>query len=218
MFVMIILKEWKKMNKIFSKLFKEYGKQNWWPISGNYSGGPKTNEEILEVMIGAILTQNTSWNNVEKALQNLDIKNIKNISLEELKEKIRSAGYYNQKAERIKLLINFLEENPIEELKKISTNELRNKLLNLKGIGPETADSILLYAFNRNILVIDTYTKRIFSRMGFLEEEKTYEEWQELFHKNLDPKYFNEMHALIVEHAKKYCKKKPECKKCFFKC
>ncbi len=216
------------MLKIYQKLLKVYRRQLWWPTTPKdklipkYNGGPSTEQEQFEVIIGAILTQNTSWKNVEKAIINLNkenliqIKKIKSIEIEKLKQLIRPSGYYNQKAGRLKSLSEFLTTNPIKELKKLEIKELRTLLLQQKGIGPETADSILLYAFNKPIFVIDTYTKRIFSRLGMLNEDSKYVDWQELFHKNLkkDTKLFQEYHALIVEHAKQFCRKKPLCSTC----
>lgn len=194
------------MNKILSMyntLLKEFGKQHWWPtVSEN---------KQFEIIIGAILTQNTSWKNVEKAINNLkknkliDIKKISNINVKKLAPLIKSSGYYNQKAERLKIIANFLIKNK---------NPTRDELLNLKGIGPETADSILLYAFNKPVFVIDAYTKRIIKRIGYKQEE--YNELQELFENNLPKKYrlFNEYHALLVELGKNYCRKKQVCKEC----
>ena len=194
------------MNKIFNiyaVLLKEFGRQHWWPtISKN---------KQFEIIIGTVLTQNTSWKNVEKSINNLnknnliDINKISKINTKKLASLIRSSGYYNQKAERLKIMAKFLINN------KTLT---RNKLLNVKGIGPETADSILLYAFKKPVFVVDAYTKRIMGRLGYKQEE--YDEFQELFEKNLPKKHelFNEYHALLVELAKNYCKKKPLCNNC----
>ncbi len=209
------------MQQIYNILLKNYGKQGWWPISGSYFPNKLDDKSKLEIILGAILTQNTSWKNVEKALTNLrkhnliDIDNL--LKTKKLAELIKSAGYFNQKAERLKIIANFLKNNPIKELQKIETNELREILLEIKGIGPETADSILLYAFEKPIFVIDAYTKRIFSRLGFCKKETTYEDLQTLFHKNVDKNTYNEYHALIVEHAKRFCKTKPECEGCILR-
>lgn len=214
---------------IYQTLLKTYGKQGWWPVTKEnylhpaYDDGPKNEKQQFEVMIGAILTQNTSWTNVGKAIFELnkhdliDIDKIMEIDKEKLAELIRSAGYYNQKAEKLKIIAQFLKENPIKELEKIETEILREILLNIKGVGPETADSILLYAFNRPIFVVDAYTKRIFSRLEFFGEKASYDEVQKLFMENLehDAKMFNEYHALIVCHAKQYYRKKSEHEKCF---
>jgi endonuclease III related protein len=191
------------IKKVYDILYRECGPQHWWPCSS------KNNFEII---IGAILTQNTSWNNVERAIKNLkkhnliDIDKIIKIDNEKLADLIRSAGYYNQKAERLKIVAKFFKD-----CKKID----REALLNIKGIGPETADSILLYTYNKPYFVIDAYTKRIFSRLGIIRADD-YQEIQEIFEKNLpqDPKLFNEYHALIVNLGKNICKKKPLCKEC----
>lgn len=216
---------------IYSKFLKQYGCQKWWPVTESgklfpeYSGGPKTDQQKFEVMLGAILTQNTSWKNVEKAIVELnknglvDINKLLDVEKNDLAILIKSAGYYNQKSERLKILSAFLLQNKISYLETKDIVFLRNILLSIKGIGPETCDSIILYALNKPIFVIDAYTKRIFSRLGFLSEKSSYDEWQKLFHSQLNPdiKLFQEYHALIVEHAKQFCKKKPLCCECFLK-
>ena len=215
-----------KINLVYTILYKNLGKQGWWPLTikgfntKHHVGRPKTINHKFEIIIGAILTQNTNWKNVEKALYNLaknnliDIKKINKIKKEKLAKLIKPSGYYNQKADRLKIIAKFLIKNPIRKLNKLTTKELREKLLNIKGIGPETADSILLYAFEKPIFVIDAYTKRIFERLGFKKDN--YDEWQELFMKNLKHNLtiFKEYHALIVEQGKNYCKNKPLCNKC----
>lgn len=206
-----------KIQTIYNKLLKSFGPQGWWPltIKGNKSkhhvGAPKTKKHRFEIIIGAILTQNTNWKNVEKALYNLsknnvlDINKIRDINQDKLAQLIRPAGYYNQKAERLKLIAEFLSKNK---------NPEKKQLLNVKGIGPETADSILLYAYQKPYFVIDAYTKRIFERLGYKKDN--YDEWQSLFTNNLkkDTKLFNEYHALLVELGKNHCKTKPVCKEC----
>ena len=214
------------LTKIYNKLLDSFGKQGWWPLtiegfeSKHHAGEPQNDKHIFEIIIGAVLTQNTNWKNVEKALYNLSknnllsIEKIKKIKKEKLAELIRPAGYYNQKAERLKLIAEFLSKNQINKLKKENIKTLREKLLNVKGIGPETADSIILYAFQKPMFVIDAYTQRIFKRLGY--RKSNYDEWQELFMDNLDKDHnlFNEYHALLVELGKNYCKKKPMCGKC----
>ena len=191
-----------ELKSIYDKLYEEHGPQGWWPINNRYNKNnfsEKTEQEKFEISVGAILTQNTSWNNVETALNKLRENNalnketIKNISQEELAKLIISSGYNNQKAKKLK---EFAEFN-----KKIT----RENLLSIWGIGPETADSILLYAYNYPIFVIDTYTKRVMLHNGIGKKEWSYEQWQNFFHENLkkDYKLFNEFHALFVEHAKK---------------
>lgn len=204
-----------RINNIYRLLYEKYGPQGWWP-----------GDSGLECILGAILTQNTSWTNVEKAIHNL--KNLDLISVEklnqlrtdELAELIRPSGYYNQKAIKIKNFISFLSENYQGKLENMLEEEawvLRNKLLQIKGIGPETADSILLYSANKPIFVIDAYTHRIFSRHALVPEQTNYNEMQEIFMDSLEKnvELFNEYHALIVKVGKEHCKKqKPICTGC----
>ncbi len=232
-----------KLLLVYNKFIKEYGKRGWWPIlglghskvvnktgsthgyhPGNYSF-PITDSQKFEIMVGAILTQNTSWLNVEKAILNLheekvlSVDKLKNIKKEKLAKLIKSSGYHNQKAERLILLAKFLDKNPISILFKLKKEKLREKLLELKGVGPETADSIILYAAKKPSFVVDAYTKRIFSRIGLVDKHADYNEVQGFFEKNLekDQKLFNEYHALIVEHAKQYCRTKPDCERCIIR-
>lgn len=205
----------KKLEVIYKRLFKAFGPQYWWPAEDNF-----------EVMVGAILTQSTNWGNVEKAIANLKKEKLLapdrllKLSHKKLTALIRPAGYYNIKALRLKELLKFIFRESQGNLGKLSQEELgvlREKLLNVKGIGPETADSILLYALHKPIFVVDAYTKRIFSRHNFLAADCSYTEAQNLFMQNLKPdvKLFNEYHALIVKLAKEYCKKnKPKCEIC----
>ncbi len=205
------------LEEIYSTFLEKYGKQEWWPVIGD---NPK-----LEIIFGAILTQNTSWKNVEKAISQLsenkliDVDKILSIDTDELAQLIKSSGYYNQKAKKLKRVCKLLKENPIEELEKLDVKRLRKLLLKVKGIGPETADSIILYAFEKPIFVVDAYTKRIFSRIGLISKALSYEKVQGFFHDNLDNNavLFNEYHALIVQHAKQYCRTKPLCKECIIK-
>ncbi len=204
------------IKKIYTNLYKEYGKQGWWPLSKNnlytkhHNGNPKTEKDILEICLGAILTQNTNWNNVEKCIYNLnkakliDVNKLKNIKTEKLAKLIRSSGYYNQKAIKIKNFIDFLIKNKVKFLKNKNMKELRTELLSINGIGPETADSILLYAFEKPIFVIDNYTKRIFFKLKICKEDISYDELQKMFMTNLkhDVKLFKEYHALIVKCGK----------------
>jgi endonuclease-3 related protein len=194
--------------EIYEKLLKEYGHQNWWPIHEN-------TDEFLEISIGAILTQNTSWKNVEKAINNLilsgvlDWENLEKIDLTDLKELIKPAGFYNQKAKYIKNFINAVKNKNKEKI-------TRKFLLSIKGIGKETADCILLYGLNKHYFVVDTYTKRIFSRIGIVNENIEYDKLQLIFKENLpeDVNLYKEYHALIVEHGKNICRKKPDCYNC----
>jgi endonuclease III related protein len=200
--------------EMFNLILDRFGPQHWWP-----------GETELEMMVGAILTQNTSWKNVDKAIKNLkdkgmlDIERLHSLSLPALAEEIRPAGYFNIKAGRLKNLINFLVERYSGEMSGFlseETDALREGLLSVKGVGPETADSILLYAAKRPVFVIDAYTYRILHRHGVVEDQVSYDELQELFVSNLpaDAGLFNEFHALIVRTGKDFCRGKPLCREC----
>ena len=197
---------------LYKQLSSTYGKQNWWPLSGYM-------EKFDEVSIGAILTQNTSWKNVEKALENLvsakilSLEDVLEIDEEFLKNLIRPAGFYNQKAKRLK---NFAKS--VLSVKKEKIN--RQFLLSINGIGKETADTILLYGLDKLTFVVDAYTKRLFYRLGVIDNEKIeYDRLKSLIEKNIpeDLEVYKEFHALIVEHCKNLCRKKPICDKCFLK-
>jgi endonuclease-3 related protein len=200
--------------KIYRTLYQTYGPRHWWP-----------GETSFEVMVGAILTQNTSWRNVEKAIQKLKGKGVLNpegihhLKRSELARLIKSSGYYRIKTDRLKSFIDFLFEEYDGNIKKMGRErlgELKEKLLGVKGIGPETADSILLYGLKKPIFVVDAYTRRILSRHGIISEKASYEEVQKLFMDYLprDEKLFNEYHALFVYLGKTVCKKIPRCDIC----
>ena len=201
--------------KIYKKLYQTFGPQHWWP-----------GETPFEIAVGAILTQNTNWGNVEKAINNLkkqnalSVKAIHEMPVKKLSELIRPAGYYNIKAKRLKSFIDFLMNDyhgSMKSMKNTDMHSLRKKLLSINGIGPETADSILLYALGKPFFVTDAYTKRVLSRHGIMNHEKSYDEFQELFYSALekDVKLFNEYHALFVRIGKTFCKKKkPLCELC----
>lgn len=218
-----------KIKLIYNELYSAFGPQGWWPLtikgyeSKHYVGRPKKDKQRFEIIIGAILTQNTNWKNVEKALYNLskngliDIKKIGKVSQKRLGGLIKPAGYYNQKAERLKIIANYILDKykgDINKFFKKNIWDLRAELLAIKGIGPETADSITLYSAEKPIFVIDGYTKRIFERLGF--KAKDYDGWQNLFMDNLkhDLDLFKEYHALLVELGKRNCKTKPDCNGC----
>ena len=201
---------------IYYKLNSYFEAQNWWLSETRY-----------EVVIGAVLTQNTSWRNVEKALENLkeehliDEHKILNADIEKLKGLIKPAGFYNIKSERLKSITKYIVDNykSTDNLAKIEKDIgiLRNELLSIKGIGKETADSILLYALDKPIFVIDAYTRRIFSRLGLIDKNADYDEIRLFFENNVlqDVNIYKTYHALIVELGKNYCKKKnPQCDKC----
>lgn len=205
----------RKLKRIFLQLYSAFGPQHWWPADSNF-----------EVIVGAILAQNTSWLNVEKAILKLKARRLlapqllSRLSLKELAAVIKSAGYYNIKAARLKEFVKFFLGGYAGSIKNMSREELiplRKQLLAVKGIGPETADSILLYALNKPVFVIDAYTKRIFSRHGLIKEEADYAQAQGIFTRNLKPdaKLFNEYHALLVKLGKDFCRKQnPKCEIC----
>ncbi len=216
-----------KIRLIYTKLYNLYGPQGWWPLM-NYRGSnptktgvskgyhplnydlPETRNEIYEIILGAILTQNTTWSNAEKALNNLNNlnalypENLLKLNDDTLKKAIRCAGFLNQKADYIKEITKFyisLEES-------IPT---RKEILTVKGVGNETADSILLYAYKQSEFVVDAYTKRIFTHYGLINKKDNYNKIKNLLESNLDNDVivYNEYHALIVEHAKRYYSQKP---------
>lgn len=215
-----------QIKEVYAILHSKFGPQGWWPIKGKYNLDKKelTEKKILEICIGAILTQNTSWKNVEKALKQMninnviDIKKLQEIDQKKLCELIKSSGFYNQKAKTLKNFIEHLKKynNKLKIMFDKSTDDLRKELLELNGIGKETADSIILYAAKKPIFVIDAYTKRIFSRLGLCDQDVKYNELQELFHTKLqlNEQIFNEYNALLVELAKRNCKKTPNCETC----
>lgn len=175
------------------------------------------------MMVGAILTQNTNWKNVELAISSLKAANLLDAASiitadhEQLAEVIRPSGFYNQKAQRLQLFSRFfVAHGEVSGLRKQPMAEMRSQLLALSGVGPETADSMLLYALEQPIFVVDAYTRRIFTRLGLLPEKIDYDGIQNYFHQQLEPDLllFQEYHALIVEHAKRHCRSKPLCQKC----
>ena len=236
------------LHELYDALYEHYGPQGWWPLlecnilnqnptgRGRCTGYhpndydiPTTDSQALEIMIGTILTQNTSWINAEKAIYKLNendilsIEALGKIPTEQLAEMIISSGYYNQKAIKLKILINFLQKNPISSLQNMPVEVLRNLLLSVKGVGFETADSMILYALKKPIFVVDAYTRRLLYHMGFIPinqfKPAAYNSIQELFHRDSslpsDVKLYNEFHALIVQHCVHICEKKPNCTKCF---
>ena len=203
-----------QLRKVYAALRKAFGHQKWWP-----------GDTPFEVMVGAILTQNTAWTNVEKAILNLKkAKKLSFAALHRIPEKalsrlIRPAGYFNVKADRLKCFMEFLGrecQGDLSKLKRRTMPMLREKLLTVKGVGPETADSILLYALNKTSFVIDAYTKRIFSRHGLTADYETYEQWREIFTKALPENrdLYGDFHAQIVRTGKDYCRKVPRCERC----
>ncbi len=204
----------KKLINIYDRLYSRFGPQHWWP-----------GDTAFEVAVGAILTQNTNWGNVEKAIGNLKSEGALNaralheMPLHRLASLIRPAGYYNIKAKRLKNFIVLLTGEYGASMKRMSGEEtaaIRKKLLDVNGIGPETADSILLYALEKPVFVIDAYTKRVLSRHNIIGRDESYDTFRELFHSQLNRNVglFNEYHALFVRVAKEYCRTKPNCTGC----
>ena len=202
------------LKRIYRELYSTFGPQKWWP-----------GETAFEVIVGAILTQNTNWKNVEKAIVNLKSARVLSpqalhkIPAAKLAALIKPVGYFNIKAKRLKNFLSFLYKEYGGKLARMEREDLpvlRRKLLGVNGIGPETADSILLYAFDKPSFVVDAYTKRIFSRHKIISRDIDYSALQELFAKNLktDVKMFNEYHALIVRLGKDFCQAKAKCEQC----
>jgi endonuclease-3 related protein len=195
------------LQEVYRRLLDAFGPQKWWP-----------GDTQFEVMVGAILVQNTSWQNVERAIRNLrdadllEPKALYELPEEELEELIRPAGYYRVKTGRLRSLLKFVVEiydGSLEAMFRRPLAELRDELLRVHGVGQETADSILLYAGGMPTFVVDAYTYRIFSRHGWIDLESDYGRIQEYFHDNLpaDAPMYNEYHALIVNLGKQFCKK-----------
>jgi endonuclease-3 related protein len=203
-----------KLALMYKKLYAAFGPQYWWP-----------GETPFEVAVGAILTQNTNWANVEKAIANLKKngvlrpKALHNMTHARLASLIRPAGYFNIKAKRLKNYISFLineYQGSMPRMAKEDLRSIRKKLLSVNGIGPETADSIILYALGKPVFVIDAYTKRVLSRHNILDPNASYDVFQGLFHSKLRENIclYNEYHALFVRLAKENCRTKPLCAGC----
>ncbi|MGM0366601.1 MAG: endonuclease III domain-containing protein [Actinomycetota bacterium] len=203
--------------KIFNRMLAAYGPRKWWPAKTRF-----------EVMVGAILTQNVAWKNVEQAIGNLkdsgllSMEAILSSDVKKIAENIKSSRYYNQKALRLKELCRYLKEKYggcLDSMFKKDTGDLRKELLALKGIGKETADSILLYAGNKPSFVSDAYTKRFLDRYGLMDGNPGYDKIRDYFMHNLpeDIYIYNEYHALIDHHCYSVCKAKPDCSSCSIK-
>jgi endonuclease-3 related protein len=198
--------------EIFNALYSIYGPQEWWP-----------GDTQFEIMVGAILTQNTAWRNVSLAIDNLKSEELLDLVAfleaepERVKTLIAPAGYFNVKYRRLRSFLEYLKNIDPERFRSDPIDDLRSELLGVNGIGPETADSILLYAFDRPVFVVDAYTRRLFSRLGYSwMETAPYEEVQRFFMRELpsESDLYNEFHALIVVHCKNICRKKPLCSAC----
>ena len=201
-----------KLTGLYERLYYAYGPQHWWPA-----------ESPFEVIVGAVLTQNTSWRNVEKAIArlqatgNLDLDRIVVLAQDELAELIRSSGFFNVKAKRLKNLCGWLRsQGGLDALAKWDTGSLRQSLLSINGVGPETADDILLYALQRPVFVIDAYTRRLLKKLGMAGGQEDYETLRQMFEACLAPDHrlYNEYHALIVRHAKEKCTNDDRCRHC----
>ncbi|PKM42500.1 MAG: endonuclease [Gammaproteobacteria bacterium HGW-Gammaproteobacteria-1] len=203
------------LRQVYAALYRTYGPQHWWP-----------GETPFEVMVGAVLTQNTAWSNVEKAIVNLkthdalDPAVITHTPARTLAAWLKPSGYFNIKARRLKNFCAwYLAAGGLAALQRLDTATLRRELLRVNGVGPETADDILLYAFQRPVFVIDAYTRRLFSRLQLIDGEESYEVLRHYCEKGLGRAtgkvaLFNEYHALIVAHAKSVCRKTPLCAAC----
>jgi endonuclease-3 related protein len=199
---------------IYHRLMACYGPQHWWPA-----------EEPFEVIVGAILTQSAAWTNVEKAIANLKSAGalspeaLRRLPLDKLASLVHPCGYYNAKALKLKSLAHWLGEyhkDNLDELFSADIDHLRQQLLGIRGIGEETADSIILYAASKPVFVIDAYTRRIVKRLGLAPDSNNYSGYQALFMLNLpnDARLFNEYHALLVCLAKDVCRSQPRCQQC----
>lgn len=205
----------KDLDRLYRTLLKQYGPQHWWP-----GGGP------FEVMAGAILTQATTWQNAARAIQNLKSAGclspsiIRRLPPDQLAELVRPSGYYNTKASKLKALANWLDASCRDDIRQLAgrpTEGLRQSLLAVYGIGPETADCILLYALDRPVFVVDGYTRRIIHRLGMFDPRgMRYGQLQAIFMQNLPPDsgLYGEFHALLVQAGKHSCRKKPDCQDC----
>lgn len=202
-----------KITDLYNILRKTYGFQNWWPAKTDF-----------EVIVGAILTQNTLWANVEKSIKNLEnnklltAKAMYEVSSEKLEDIIRSSGYYKQKAKKLKNFLDYFKTYNFN-IKNIRVKDMeivREELLSIWGIGRETADSILCYSFNMKSFVVDTYTKRLFFRLGFTEENIYYEKLRKYIMDSVpsDIEYYKDFHGQIVIHSKTHCQKSPKCQNC----
>lgn len=200
------------MRAVFHSLLAAYGPQHWWPADSPF-----------EVMVGAVLTQNTAWTNVERGLERLcsrvplEAGAILSLPDKELADCLRPVGYFNVKSKRLQCFCRaFLDAGGLDPLSLLETGKLRKWLLAVHGVGPETADDMLLYAFARPVFVVDAYTRRIFQRLGLLTGDEGYEAIRQGFETALgaDVPLFNEYHALIVRHGKEICRTRPQCLEC----
>ena len=203
------------LNEVYDRLLEQHGHQHWWPADSPF-----------EVMVGAVLVQSTAWANAVRAIHNLKPARalspaaIRRMSIEELEKLVRPSGFFRGKARRLKALCEYLGEKHSDDMDAMTarpTRPLRNELLGIYGVGPETADDILLYALGHPVFVVDAYTRRLFHRLGQSGAQAGYHELQAMFHKRLtsrDAHIFNEYHALIVRHSTSICRPHPLCSEC----
>ncbi|MBI2505703.1 MAG: endonuclease III domain-containing protein [Candidatus Latescibacteria bacterium] len=224
-----------EFQRLYQQLYRHFGSQGWWPTTPpgetrpryypGQVGRPLSEDEQWEIAVGALLTQNTAWRNAEQALEALHrhgalaLQALAGLEERQLAALIRSSGYYNQKARRLQHLARHVATHHQGELGRLldgPTRAVRAELLALPGIGPETADSILLYAGGHPVFVVDAYTRRICSRLGWVGEGTGHAALQELFMKHLPAAaaLFNEYHALLVRLATSYCRSRPQCAAC----
>lgn len=204
----------RRLHTVYDRLLARFGPRHWWP-----------GETTLEIIVGAILTQNTAWVNVEQAIANLrrarrlSLAGLRAVSDRELARLIRPSGYFNQKVKKLRAFLAWLDRTyggSLARWRRAPTAQLREELLGVWGLGPETVDSILLYALDRPVFVVDAYTRRIFARHGFVAEAWDYHRVQDYFTRRLpaDRAHYNEYHALIVNLGKEYCRPTPNCTEC----
>jgi endonuclease-3 related protein len=202
------------LTNVYQRLLEAFGPQDWWPA-----------ESPFEVIVGAVLTQNTSWKNVELAIENLrsadllDVVKLDQVTHAKLAALIRPAGYFRLKATRLKNVARFIRQHyggSLDAMFSADTLQLRQQLLSINGVGPETADSILLYAGGHRSFVIDSYTGRVAKRHGWIEPDADYDDLKRMFESSLDPdvELFNEFHALLVVVGKEFCRPTPKCEAC----
>jgi endonuclease III related protein len=200
--------------RVYDQLIMALGPQEWWP-----------GQSPFEVMVGAVLVQNTSWTNVERAIANLrdagmlQPNALYGLSPAELEVLIQPAGYFRVKAKRLRNLLRFIVDRfdgSLEAMREVETSQLREELLAVNGIGPETADSILLYALDKPVMVVDAYTHRVWARHGWIDYDADYHQLQETVASGLpdEAPLLNELHALIVNVGKHWCKRVPKCEQC----
>ena len=203
------------LTEVYGRLLKQHGPQHWWPADSSF-----------EVMVGAVLVQSTAWTNAVRAIDNLKSAHalspaaVRSLAIAELEELVRPSGFFRGKTRRLKALCEYLDERHTDDIAAMAaqpTGPLRKDLLGIYGIGPETADDILLYALGHPVFVVDAYTRRLFHRLGLADSRSSYGAWQAMFQEYLTPpdvKVYNEYHALIVRHANLICRPRPRCSEC----